>query len=225
MTQVVEAVGSGQRFGATHALDGVGLTVAPGESHALVGRNGAGKSTLVSILTGLHRPDAGQIRFNGQPAPPASEPAAWRRHVACVYQKSRSSRPLGGREPVLKPAGPGWRRPDLLARVAIRAGELLDAWGIEVDPGSDAGTLTVEQRQTVEIARALSLGTRFIILDEPTAQLDGAGIARLFTGCARCARRAWRSCSSRTTSRRCTRSARRSPCTRRPARAHAPWRS
>jgi simple sugar transport system ATP-binding protein len=182
---VAEAVGVTKRFGATTALDGVGLTVAAGESHALVGRNGAGKSTLVSILTGLTRPDAGRVTFNGVPAPPVSDPTAWRRHVACVYQKSTiipslsvaenlylNRQDLGGSG---RGAGPiSWRR------MRARAGELLATWGIEVDPGTEASALSVEQRQTVEIARALSFGARFIILDEPTAQLDGAGINRLF---------------------------------------------
>src|SRR5262245_18437937 len=85
---VAEAVGIGKRFGATVALRDAGIAVAPGEAHALVGRNGAGKSTLVSILTGLSRPDEGQVRFDGQPAPPLADRGAWRRRVACVYQKS-----------------------------------------------------------------------------------------------------------------------------------------
>src|SRR5215472_6146420 len=85
---VVEAIGISKRFGATVALHQAGLAVAPGESHALVGRNGAGKSTLVSILTGLTRPDEGQVRFDGQPAPPLADRSGWRQRVACVYQKS-----------------------------------------------------------------------------------------------------------------------------------------
>src|SRR6516225_8368447 len=85
---VVEATGISKRFGATVALQDAGLAVAPGEAHALVGRNGAGKSTLVSILTGLARPDSGQVQFDGHPAPPLHDRGAWRRRVACVYQKS-----------------------------------------------------------------------------------------------------------------------------------------
>src|SRR5213082_3071591 len=88
VTPVAEATGVTKRFGATVALDDVGLTVLPAESHALVGRNGAGKSTLVSVLTGLIRPDAGTVRFAGEPAPPVTDRAAWRSRVACVYQKS-----------------------------------------------------------------------------------------------------------------------------------------
>jgi simple sugar transport system ATP-binding protein len=177
---VAEAIGVTKRFGATTALSEVDLRVRPGESHALVGRNGAGKSTLVSILTGLQRPDAGEVRFDGQPAPPVSEPAAWRRHVACVYQRSTIIPTLSVAENLYL------NRQDLGGRgiswpaLRKRAADLLDTWGIDVDPRADAGSLTVEQRQTCEIARALSFGARFIILDEPTAQLDGAGINRLF---------------------------------------------
>jgi simple sugar transport system ATP-binding protein len=177
---VAEAAGIIKRFGATTALDGVGLRVAPGEAHALVGRNGAGKSTLVSILTGLTRPDAGQVGFDGRPAPAVSDPSAWRRHVACVYQKSMIIPSLSVAENLYlnrQDLGGGrisWRA------LRSRATDLLDTWGIDVDPRVEAGTLSVEQRQTLEIARALSFGARFIILDEPTAQLDGAGIGRLF---------------------------------------------
>src|SRR4029453_15307481 len=85
---IVEAVDISKRFGSTVALDRVALTVRPGETHALVGRNGAGKSTLVSMLTGLQAPDSGRITFGGRPAPPLGDRDAWRRQVACVYQKS-----------------------------------------------------------------------------------------------------------------------------------------
>src|SRR5215470_6488645 len=180
---VVEAVGISKRFGATVAQHDAGIAVAPGEAHALVGRNGAGKSTLVSILTGLARPDEGQVRFDGHPAPPLGDRGAWRRRVACVYQKSTIIPTLSVAENLFLnrqhtasgPVGPiSWRR------MREEAGRLLGSWGIDVDPRALAGRLTVEQRRTVEIARALSFGARFIILDEPTAQLDGAGIARLF---------------------------------------------
>src|SRR5687767_6995258 len=87
-TPVVEAIGVTKRYGSTVALDDAGITVRAGETHALVGRNGAGKSTLVAILTGLQAPDSGSITFSGAPAPRPSDRDAWRRHVACVYQKS-----------------------------------------------------------------------------------------------------------------------------------------
>ena len=85
---LVETRALGKRYGTTIALDDVSLDIQAGESVALVGRNGAGKSTLVRLLTGLDRPDSGEIRFIGEPAPDLSARAAWRSKVACVYQKS-----------------------------------------------------------------------------------------------------------------------------------------
>lgn len=181
----VHAEGIVKRFGPTVALDGVRLTVRPGESHALVGRNGAGKSTLVSVLTGLHRPDAGQVSFGGQPAPPFGDTTAWQSKVACVYQKSMVVPDLTVAENLFLNdyglGGPGsagrfigWRA------LRERARELLAGYGVDVDPNVRAKDLPVEQRQFVEIARALSFGARLIILDEPTAQLDARGIQRLF---------------------------------------------
>ncbi len=179
-SSVAEAIGVSKRFGATVALHDVGITVAPGEAHALVGRNGAGKSTLVSILTGLGRPDEGQVRFDGEPAPPLTDREAWRQKVACVYQKSTIIPSLSVAENLYLNRQSAGLRAISWRTLRANAGQLLGAWGIDVDPRALAGELTVEQRQTVEIARALSFGARFIILDEPTAQLDGAGVNRLF---------------------------------------------
>ncbi|MFD7227221.1 sugar ABC transporter ATP-binding protein [Streptomyces sp. NPDC059881] len=179
----VEAEGIVKRFGPTLALDGVRLTVAPGEAHALVGRNGAGKSTLVGVLTGLHRPDAGTVTFGGEPAPAYGSTAAWQSKVACVYQKSMVVPDLTVAENLFlnrfETGRPGGR---LISwpRLRRRAAELLAEYGVSVDPTARAKDLPVEQRQFVEIAKALSFGARLIILDEPTAQLDARGIQRLF---------------------------------------------
>ena len=178
---VVEAIGVGKRFGSTVALDDAGIRVQPGETHALVGRNGAGKSTLVAILTGLQAPDRGTVLFGGEPAPRLSDRDGWRRRVACVYQRSTVIGELTVAENLFlnryQRAAVGlisWRR---LRREAAR---LLAEWSVDVDPRLPARELGVEDRQFVEIARALSFGARFIILDEPTAQLDAAAINRLF---------------------------------------------
>jgi simple sugar transport system ATP-binding protein len=177
---VAEVSGVSKRFGATVALEDVHLAVAPGEVHALVGRNGAGKSTLVSILTGLAAPDAGTVRFNGEPAPPISDRQAWRRLVACVYQKLTIIPALSVAENLFLNRQAASRRPIGWIGVRRQARALLDAWGLDVDPRAPAGELNLEQRQLLEIARALSFGARFIILDEPTARLDAGGITRLF---------------------------------------------
>ena len=179
---VVEAVHVSKRFGPTTALHEVGMAVRPGSTHALVGRNGAGKSTLVAILTGLQAPDSGRVTFSGRPAPSPSDRDGWRREVACVYQKSTIIPTLTvaenlflNRQAVSRFGLIGW---PALRREALG---LLASWSVDVDVAQPASALNVEQRQLVEIARALSFGARFIILDEPTAQLDGAAIRRLFT--------------------------------------------
>ncbi|WP_329575365.1 sugar ABC transporter ATP-binding protein [Kitasatospora sp. NBC_01250] len=183
---VVEADGISKRFGATVALRDARISVAPGESHALVGRNGAGKSTLVSILTGLQNADTGTLRFNGDPAPAPGDTDAWRSRVACVYQRSTVIGALTVAENLflnrhgLDRHGARALRPISWRQLRLRAAELLAEYGVDVDPSTRAEELTVEQRQFVEIARALSFGARFIILDEPTARLDARGIERLF---------------------------------------------
>ncbi|TDV27759.1 monosaccharide ABC transporter ATP-binding protein (CUT2 family) [Paraburkholderia caballeronis] len=180
LAPVVEAVGVTKRFGSTAALRDVSLRVTAGESHALVGRNGAGKSTLVSILTGLRRPDEGVVKFGGEAAPSIADRDAWRERVACVYQHSTIIRDLSVAENLFINRQP--RRRGVIDWPAMRrdARALLDHWRIDVREDARAGDLTVEARQLVEIARALSYGARFIILDEPTAQLDGEEIKRLF---------------------------------------------
>lgn len=178
---VVEASGISKRFGATVALREAGITVLPGESHALVGRNGAGKSTLVSILTGLQRPDTGTLRFAGRPAPAYGDINAWRSRVACVYQRSTILPDLTVAENLfLNRQSATTLRPIRWRELRRRAAELLSEYGVDLDPSARARELTVEQRQFVEIARALSFGARFIVLDEPTAKLDARGIERLF---------------------------------------------
>ncbi|PKV84803.1 sugar ABC transporter ATP-binding protein [Streptomyces sp. TLI_146] len=175
----LDARGIVKRFGPTLALDSVALTVRPGESHALVGRNGAGKSTLVGVVTGLHRQDAGTVAFGGVPAPRFGDRAAWQAKVACVYQRSMVVPDLTVAENLFLNRFEGG--PIRWGRLRRRAADLLAEYGVDVDPDVRARELTVEQRQFVEIARALSFGARLIVLDEPTAQLDARGIERLFT--------------------------------------------
>lgn len=180
-TPIAEAIGVTKRFGRNTALDGVRLAVTAGRTHALVGRNGAGKSTLVSILTGLAAPDEGEVRFQGQPAPALGDRDAWRSRVACVYQHSTIIPDLSVAENLyINRQGMGGRTINWRT-MRTRAREVLDTWSVPVDVDTPARDLSVENRQLVEIARSLSHGTRFIILDEPTAQLDGAAIKRLFT--------------------------------------------
>ncbi|MFJ4282448.1 sugar ABC transporter ATP-binding protein [Streptomyces massasporeus] len=178
---LVEARDVVKRYGPTTALADGRLTVLPGESHALVGRNGAGKSTLVRILTGLQAPDEGTVRFDGEPAPPLADRDAWRRKVACVYQHPTVVPELTVAENLFINRQPLRRGFISWRRLKGEAAALLDTWDVRVDPDARTADLKVEDRQMVEIARALSFGARFIVLDEPTAQLDNREIERLFT--------------------------------------------
>jgi len=178
---VGEAQNVYKSFGETRALIGVSMDVRPGECHGLVGRNGAGKSTLVSLLTGLSRPDRGSIRLEAQPAPGLADRGAWLERVACVYQRSMVVPPLTVAENVFLNR-PTARHASLVNWRAMRgrAHELMLDWGFDLDVDQAADRLTVEQRQIVEIARALSIGARLLILDEPTAALEKAAVERLF---------------------------------------------
>jgi simple sugar transport system ATP-binding protein len=176
----VEAAGIFKQFGSTQALRGVDLTLQPGRCLGLVGRNGAGKSTLVSILSGIYPADAGQVRFEGQPAPPLGALHAWRSRIATVFQHSMVVPDLTVAENVFlgHQPGPGglvdWRR------MREQAQQIMADWGFRLDVGRPCSSLTVEQRQIVEIARALAAGTRCLLLDEPTAALERAAVERLF---------------------------------------------
>lgn len=177
---LVEVKNLTKRFGQTVALNDVKLKIIAGRTHALVGRNGAGKSTLVSMLTGLNSPDEGEILFNGHPAPAVGNLPEWRKHVACVYQKSTIMPNLSVAENLLmnrQNLGKKWID---WSQVYRTAQNILDEWDIPVNARTEAGSLDVENRQLMEIARSLSHGARFIILDEPTAMLDGRAIKRLF---------------------------------------------
>ena len=179
-----EAVGIHKRFGSTRALAGVDLSLEVGRCLGLVGRNGAGKSTLVSILSGLYAPDAGEVRLDGRPAPSLGDIAAWRGRIATVFQHSMVVPSLTvaenvflGRQPRRGVRGIGvvdWRR------MREQTREVMAEWGFDVNADTACGNLTVEQRQVVEITRALAAGTRCLLLDEPTAALERGAAQRLF---------------------------------------------
>jgi len=170
-----------KRFGSTHALRGVGLSLQGGRCLGLVGRNGAGKSTLISILSGLVPPDAGEVRFDGQLAPSLGDVAAWRGRIATVFQHSMvvpgltvAENVFLGRQPRHGPGLVDWRR------MREQARKIMADWGFDVAADTPCGSLTVEQRQVVEITRALAAGTRCLLLDEPTAALERGAAQRLF---------------------------------------------
>jgi simple sugar transport system ATP-binding protein len=177
---VVEAAGIYKRFGSTQALRGIDLALRPGRCLGLVGRNGAGKSTLVSILSGSYPADAGQVRLHGAPAPPLADVKAWRRQLATVHQHSMVVPALTVAENMFLDRQP--TRGGLVDWRGLReqAQQVMADWGYPINVRLPCARLTVEQRQIVEIARALAAGTRCLLLDEPTAALERDAVRRLF---------------------------------------------
>ena len=173
--------GISKAFGATVALDGVELSVAPGEICGLVGQNGAGKSTLMAILAGALAPDGGSMTIDGRPYAPPSPIEARRAGVAMIYQELSLAPDLTVMENILLGAEP--MRYGLVDRVRMRemASAALAQLGHEdIPPDAAVGTLSVAGQQLVEIARALAVGCRVLVLDEPTSSLGSADVGHLF---------------------------------------------
>jgi simple sugar transport system ATP-binding protein len=184
---LVEVTGVEKRFGTTRALRGVDLSIKAGQCLGLVGRNGAGKSTLVSILSGLSEPDAGTVRFGGEPAPRVGDIVRWREWIATVFQHSMIVPHLSVAENVFLGAlpsgmGPSAAGPSVVSWRAMRrrTRDIMGEWGLDIAPETPCRELSVEQLQVVEIARALARGAKCVILDEPTAALERQAIQRLF---------------------------------------------
>jgi ribose transport system ATP-binding protein len=177
----LEMIGVRKRFGATVALDGVDLAVPPGQCHALVGQNGAGKSTLMKVLSGAHSADHGELRIDGAPYRPRSPAEGRRRGVAMIYQELSLAPHLSVEENIalgVEPARFGW-----LDRTEIRrraTGALRELHHPEIRPDARTGSLTIAQQQIVEIARALAIGCRVLVLDEPTSSISHRDAEQLF---------------------------------------------
>lgn len=170
-----------KRFGATVALDGVDLTVHAAEVHALIGENGAGKSTLMKILSGVHAPDAGTMRLDGNGFAPAEPLDARRAGVVMVNQELAIAPHLSVVENIVlgaEPARGGLLRHAEAARLAADA--LAQLGRSDIPLHARAGSLSVAAQQLVEIARAVAVGCRVLVLDEPTSSLSQADTENLF---------------------------------------------
>jgi ribose transport system ATP-binding protein len=177
----LEMRGIFKRFGTTSVLQDVGLRVAAGEVHALLGQNGAGKSTLMKILSGSVEPDAGEIFIDGAPFRPSNPLTARREGVAMIYQELSLAPHLTVEENIslgVEPARGGFLRKAAIRR---RAADALNLLGhAEILPTARAGSLTQSERQIVEIARAVAAGCRVLVLDEPTSSLSRRDVDALF---------------------------------------------
>jgi ribose transport system ATP-binding protein len=170
-----------KRFGATIALDGVDLTVYRGEVLALVGENGAGKSTLMKTLSGAHAPDSGEMWLDGKPYRPTSPLDARKAGVAMIYQELSLAPHLSVAENILLGMEP--RKGPFLDWGTLRkkAAEAMATVGYPGFPlDAQVGTLSVAMQQIIEIARAVAVGSRVLVLDEPTSSLTSQDIRRLF---------------------------------------------
>jgi ribose transport system ATP-binding protein len=181
MTPRLEMRGVRKRFGATVALDGVDLSVAAGEVHALLGQNGAGKSTLMKILSGAHRPDEGTMLLDGAPYAPVDPLGGRRTGVAMIYQELSLARHLSVEENMVlgvEPARGGILDLRAIRRTALEALDQLQH--PEIRPDAKVGSLSVAEQQIVEIGRALAVGCRVLVLDEPTSSITHKDAERLF---------------------------------------------
>lgn len=169
-----------KRFGSVTVLQAVSLACHAGEVHAICGENGAGKSTLMKVLGGIHAPDDGQIRINGQAMSFANPAAARDAGIAVIHQelallphRTVAENIFLGNEP---------SRYGIIDRKALRtaARTALQRVRCSIDPDAECGSLSVAEQQMVEIAKAVSLDARILVLDEPTAALDDLESQKLF---------------------------------------------
>jgi ABC-type sugar transport system ATPase subunit len=176
----IELRGVTKRFPGVLALDDVSLTVWPGEIHAIIGQNGAGKSTMINVISGMIKADAGSVLLSGQAVTIDSTRAAIEHGIATVYQELSLLPNLNvmqnialGREP---------RRAGFLDIQAMRraAASALERIGLAIAIETPLGSLSLAERQLVEIAKALANRPSVLVLDEPTAALAGREAERLF---------------------------------------------
>ena len=179
--QVLSVDRVSKSFGRHKVLDEVSIAVRAGSVHALVGENGAGKSTLMNVIGGVVHPDSGAVRVDGRPVAFADPSEAIRAGIGTVHQefslfpnRTVAQNIFGHHEPTGRLGFIRWRA------LRRQAQEILSEIGVALDPSTPAGTLSVGAQQLVEIAKALSLRARVLILDEPTSALSEHEAQRLF---------------------------------------------
>jgi ABC-type uncharacterized transport system ATPase subunit len=172
----LELIDISKQYPAVKANDRVNLRVKPGEIHAVLGENGAGKSTMMKIIYGAVQPDEGQIRWNGQPVSVKSPAEARTLGISMVYQHFSLFDTLTAAENVWL----GLDKSLTLAEVTERINQVASVYGLDVDALRPVHTLSVGERQRVEIVRALLTKPKLLILDEPTSVLTPQAVDKLF---------------------------------------------
>lgn len=181
METILELSGIDKSFAANKVLKAVTVGFRKGEVHAVVGENGAGKSTLMKIIGGIYSRDEGEILFNGESVRFDSPSEAMKNGISIVHQELSLADNLSVAQNIFSHREPvnafGFIRWKTLRR---KAQELFDQVGVDIDPGALAGSLNVARQQLVEIAKALSLDARVIIMDEPTSSLSEQEVDYLY---------------------------------------------
>jgi len=172
----LELSGLTKRFPGVLANDNVGFKVKPGEIHALLGENGAGKSTLVKMIYGIMQPDAGTITWDGEPVTVQNPKAARKLGIGMVFQHFSLFEALTVLENIALGMDGAIPPRELERRVL----QVMDAYGLKLDPRRIVSTLSVGERQRIEIVRALLLNPKLLIMDEPTSVLTPQEVAQLF---------------------------------------------
>lgn len=177
---LLEMRGIHKSFPGVQALDDVSLQLEPGEVLALLGENGAGKSTLIKVLGGAHLPDKGELFMEGREIEVRNPTAACQAGISIIYQEFNLVPELTVRENIFlgreKTRG-GFVDATQERRLALR---LFERIGVRIDPGAKVSDLSVAQQQTVEIAKALSMNARIIVMDEPSSSLTQQEVGHLF---------------------------------------------
>ena len=172
----LELRGVTKRFPGVLANDNVHVAVKPGEIHALLGENGAGKSTLVKMIYGILAPDAGEVIWDGEPVRVANPRAARKLGIGMVFQHFSLFEALTVLENISLGLDSKLSQRDLEAEIR----RVLDIYGLKLDPRRIVSTLSVGERQRIEIVRALLLNPRLLIMDEPTSVLTPQEVEQLF---------------------------------------------
>ena len=180
MTVKLSVTGATKAFPGVQALDEVSLTLEEGSIHALLGENGAGKSTLIKIVTGVHRPDAGVVTLDGAEVAFASPREAIHAGIAAVHQERNLIPRFSVGENIMLETLPSKAGLVDYAKVNAAARRFMAPLGLEIDPRTPVRRLSVARMQLVEIAKALSLDARLLILDEPTASITPHETETLF---------------------------------------------
>ncbi len=177
---VIELRGITKRFGPVEVLSDVDLSLRAGRVHSLAGENGAGKSTLVKILGGIYQPDSGRILKDGMDTAILGAADARRQGIAVIHQHpavfpdlSVAENVFVGRQP-RRMGGIDW------AAMTGKAQELLSSLRVEIDVRVPVKMLSIAERQAIEIAKALSIDARVLVMDEPTSTISSREVERLF---------------------------------------------